>query len=65
MNIYEYRYLYHTSDKTSTILFVDSESLGEKHALIGSDGNRIEKAHYDVVGQQLLVRILLHCENDK
>jgi hypothetical protein len=41
----------------SPINLITTESLGEKHALMGSDGNRIEKAHYDVVGQQLLVRI--------
>jgi hemoglobin-like flavoprotein len=31
------------------------KSLGEKHAVIGTEGNRIVKAHYDLVGAQLLV----------
>jgi methyl-accepting chemotaxis protein len=31
------------------------KSLGEKHSTYGTEGNRIGKAHYDLVGQQLLV----------
>lgn len=31
------------------------KSLGEKHSKMGSEGNRIVQAHYDLVGQQLLV----------
>ena len=31
------------------------KALGEKHAVMGTEGNRIVKAHYDLVGTQLLV----------
>lgn len=31
------------------------KTLGEKHAVMGTEGNRIVKAHYDLVGAQLLV----------
>lgn len=31
------------------------QSLGQKHSVMGSEGNRIVKAHYDLVGAQLLV----------
>lgn len=31
------------------------QALGAKHATMGQEGNRIVKAHYDLVGQQLIV----------
>ena len=31
------------------------QALGAKHSTMGQEGNRIVKAHYDLVGQQLMV----------